>query len=71
MDKIKWALILQEFLATDPILSEYKAKVAMFKKLEDNIDDIPTSEVVGPIELFTGKSWSGVNVFFTIFVFFP
>jgi len=26
----------------------------MFKKLETNIDDIPTSETVGPIELFTG-----------------
>ncbi|KAJ8316142.1 LOW QUALITY PROTEIN: hypothetical protein KUTeg_006156 [Tegillarca granosa] len=42
-----------EFIETDPILSEYKAKVAMFKKLEDNIDDIPASETVGPIELFT------------------
>ena len=47
-------VFLQEFLETDPILSEYKAKVAMFKKLEDNIDDIHTSEMVGPIELFTG-----------------
>ena len=27
----------------------------MFKLLEANIDDIQMSEVVGPIELFTGK----------------
>lgn len=27
----------------------------MFTKLEDNIDDIQASEVVGPIELFTGN----------------
>ncbi|XP_052061669.1 dynein axonemal heavy chain 8-like [Mytilus californianus] len=44
-----------EFISTDPILSEYKAKVAMFTKLEDNIDDIQASEVVGPIELITEK----------------
>ncbi|OWF42162.1 dynein heavy chain 8, axonemal-like [Mizuhopecten yessoensis] len=42
-----------EFIAEDPILSEYKTKVAMFKKLEDNIEDIQTSEKVGAIELFT------------------
>ncbi|XP_052798280.1 dynein axonemal heavy chain 8-like [Mya arenaria] len=42
-----------EFTAENPILSEYKAKVTMFKKLETNIDDIATSEIVGPIELFT------------------
>ncbi|KAK3588115.1 hypothetical protein CHS0354_012172 [Potamilus streckersoni] len=44
---------VSEFLTTNPILSEYRAKVNMFKKLETNIDDIPASEVVGPIELFT------------------
>lgn len=46
--------LLQEFLEANPILSEYKAKVMMFKKLENSIDDIATSEIVGPIELFTG-----------------
>ncbi|XP_071095783.1 dynein axonemal heavy chain 8-like [Haliotis cracherodii] len=42
-----------DFLSTDPIISEYKAKIAMFKKLENSIEDINASEVVGPIELFT------------------
>ncbi|KAL4222174.1 Dynein heavy chain 8 [Mactra antiquata] len=44
---------VSEFLEENPILSEYKNKVNMFKKLENNIDDIQTSEIVGPIELFT------------------
>lgn len=42
-------------MAEDPILSEFKAKCLMFKNLENNIDEIPISEIVGPIELFTGK----------------
>ncbi|XP_052240013.1 dynein axonemal heavy chain 8-like isoform X2 [Dreissena polymorpha] len=44
---------VKEFLADKPILSEYKGKANMFKKLEANIDDIDTSKIVGPIELFT------------------
>lgn len=48
--------VLQEFMVEEPILSEFKAKCLMFKNLENNIDDIQTSEIVGPIELFTGKS---------------
>ncbi|XP_060567173.1 dynein axonemal heavy chain 5-like, partial [Ruditapes philippinarum] len=43
----------QEFMEENPILSEYKAKLMMFKKLENSIDDIQVSETVGPIELFT------------------
>jgi len=53
---IKICVLQQEFVAENPILSEYKAKVTMFTKLETNIDDIATSEVVGPIELYTGKT---------------
>ncbi|XP_053374157.1 dynein axonemal heavy chain 8-like [Mercenaria mercenaria] len=44
---------VREFMEENPILSEYKAKLMMFKKLENYIDDIQISETVGPIELFT------------------
>jgi hypothetical protein len=44
----------------NPILSEYKAKLMMFKKLENSIDDIQVSETVGPIELFTGNPYISV-----------
>lgn len=53
-----FVILFQEFLSTDPIISEYKAKIAMFKKLENSIEDINASEVVGPIELFTGKAFT-------------
>ena len=50
-----FTIFIQEFTSTDPIISDYKTKVAMFKKLENNIDDIKASEVVGVIEILTGK----------------
>ncbi|XP_056012226.1 dynein axonemal heavy chain 8-like [Ostrea edulis] len=43
---------VKEFMMEEPILSEFKAQCTIFKNLENNIDDIQASEIVGPIELF-------------------
>lgn len=48
-------LPFQEFLATDPILSEFKAEILHYEKLEQEIEDIGVSIRLGAIELFTGN----------------
>ncbi len=50
------AFLLQEFLTTNPILSEFKAEINKFESLETKISDIEESITVGAIDLYTGRN---------------
>jgi hypothetical protein len=39
---------------TNPILSEFKAEIHQFEMLEEKVDEINESIIVGAIELYTG-----------------
>ena len=41
-------------MKTNPILSEFKAEIFKFELLEEQVNEIPESIIVGAIELFTG-----------------
>ena len=42
-------------MESNPILSEFKAKIVEFETLEVQVDEIPPSTVVGAIELSSGN----------------
>ena len=42
-------------MQTNPILSEFKAEILKFEHLDEEVDEIPGSIVVGAIELFTSE----------------
>ena len=44
----------QEFVETDPILSEFKAEISRFEEYELQVDDIEQSIINGAIEMNTG-----------------
>ncbi|CAH1796663.1 unnamed protein product [Owenia fusiformis] len=44
---------VQEFVNTDPLLSDFKAEILRFDNLGKEVEEIPPSMVVGAIELFT------------------
>ena len=48
---------LQEFVASDPLLSEFKSEILSYQKLAEEIENIsPTFRVGhGAIELYSGK----------------
>ncbi|XP_077985364.1 dynein axonemal heavy chain 8-like [Glandiceps talaboti] len=43
---------VKDFLATEPILSDWKAEIMYYQNLEQDIEELPPSIKVGPVELF-------------------
>lgn len=39
-------------METNPILSEFKAEILKFENLDEEVEEIPDSIIVGAIELF-------------------
>ena len=50
-------LYIQDFVASDPILSEFKAEILKYQGIEQEIENIETTFRVGygAIEMFSGK----------------
>ena len=50
-------LHIQDFVASDPILSEFKAEILKYQGIEQEIESIETTFRVGygAIEMFSGK----------------
>ena len=51
------SFLLQDFVASDPILSEFKAEIMKYQDLEQKIESIATTFRVGhgAIEIYSGK----------------
>ena len=42
-------------METKPILSDFKTEILQFEELDEEVDEITPSIIVGAIELFTGE----------------
>ena len=49
------SIVFQEFVDKNPILSEFKAEIARFQNLNDEVDEILPNIQVGAIDMNMGK----------------
>lgn len=52
-----YCVLLQDFTATNPLLSEFKSEILRYQELEQEVSNIPATFRVGhgAIELYSGK----------------
>ncbi len=43
-------------MSTNPTLSEFKAEIVKFEKLDEQVEEMSFAYIVGAIELFTGNA---------------
>ena len=46
---------LEEFLKTDPLLLDFRAKIKSYEEVDESINELPEYYDVGPISLLSGE----------------